>query len=1200
MSIHLFFSNNIETLAASFSQQVSNTHDLFNPSTIIVPNPYLQKWLQLKIAETQGISINHKFDFLNNGLWDLLNELNGTMKKPTMLDQTGLQLLLYISLTGLTYKDRRVKPLLDYLAPDEAEIKQGYEKKAWQLSILLARYFQEYECYRWEMTRYWQSGKLVYNTEMELSQQYLYNMIFADNGLRDTVDPDMLTLPQYWDRSLLKLSPDANRTLFLFGKSQLSPFHIRMIYELGKFITIYMYQVNPCSEFWEDVTTPGEDRWKKIQSVKIEEHADGFSLEPNENENYLLKLWGKSGRETIKLLSLLEEAGSRELNTTSEWLDSDHNYVPDTCLHHVQDQILKRISPSGTSSTIGQDRSIQVAACPDIFRETETVYNSIIQNLKFDETLKMSDIAIMVPDMSIYAPVINSVFSRSPKQITYSIIDSNAAIDSLFGKAVNTLLDIAGGSFSRKTVFELIFNQCFLDAHDMDYDDANVCLSWTDSLNIFHTYQNTESINPELNLYTWLQGLQRLRLGRIIETHDVSHIDGIFLDYKNIVPYTDINTGNLTLLDTFICFIELLNKMTKDLQSLKASGSEWLNRISALIDTFIIIPSDRPEEAVVYATLLSRLKRLAIIDRISNQHLVEGLSFPFIKEFIQENIISISSTHGSYLSGGINISALVPKRQIPFKIIYVMGMQEGLFPGTADSSTLNLINIRRQIGDVSKPDSNRYLFLEAILSTRNKLYITYVSKDLQKDQDFFPNSVLGQFLTYLDNSVANGKFSIILIPPTASSQQYLVADSASEQYTDLISFRTGRIIEPTSFSLADRIVLIQNASRKYTCDPHVASQLEKKIFASIPDFSIKSETPSGQNELISISLRDLSNFLNNPAESILRWHLGIYEEDHDNREQNEMEPFFSIFPYSYRFINDTQNFSIFNHSRHSIEAYMSDYYRHARYMSATPPGAFGELDYQRMKSIITERIYGSHGISYFINARKNLPCYRNVKFGSMPFSGASDLIQGPMKFQILYNDKIITASASGLLPVLWKNPDNKECETLVITNSDKPTINHIIPPFLFYIFTSTGMDKKLEHLVGSGPFTIHVSYKKGIKSFTYDISANESLNYVKRLISDFLDVRSFDNLPLPIIFEHTRLYPASMKLNPDESDRTLYREMLAQYIDEDADKRFPSYRNAGILEFIDATIPSDAYDKVRDRLTIPFQPFIKAEARSNE
>jgi hypothetical protein len=46
--------------------------------------------------------------------------------------------------------------------------------------------------------------------------------------------------------------------------------------------------------------------------------------------------------------------------------------------------------------------------------------------------------------------------------------------------------------------------------------------------------------------------------------------------------------------------------------------------------------------------------------------------------------------YGDYLTSGVTISALLPMRPIPFKIVYVLGMQEGDFPGRADTSSLDL------------------------------------------------------------------------------------------------------------------------------------------------------------------------------------------------------------------------------------------------------------------------------------------------------------------------------------------------------------------------------------------------------------------------------------------------------------------------------------------------------------------------------
>ena len=115
----------------------------------------------MRIADSEGISINYKFSFLEEGLWDTLCSLSNPAKPPVMLDQTDLQLLLYSSITELTPGKSRVKPLLDYLGSAGEPGSPAYEKRAWQLSLLLSRYFLEYEYYREEMITYWLSGQLA-------------------------------------------------------------------------------------------------------------------------------------------------------------------------------------------------------------------------------------------------------------------------------------------------------------------------------------------------------------------------------------------------------------------------------------------------------------------------------------------------------------------------------------------------------------------------------------------------------------------------------------------------------------------------------------------------------------------------------------------------------------------------------------------------------------------------------------------------------------------------------------------------------------------------------------------------------------------------------------------------------------------------------------------------------------------------------
>jgi exodeoxyribonuclease V gamma subunit len=884
MPTQLFFSNNIESLAETFARSIAEQHDWFDPCTVIVPNPYLKKWLQLKIARINGIAINFNFQYLNDGLWGVVKRYDSHSENRVILEPGDLQLMLYHLLNNLDRGNRRVKPLLEYLFNTDGSRRTDYEKKVWQLTSRLARYFLEYEFYREDMIKIWLEGKLLYHSDMEAAQQFLYYSLFRKNGYRDALNKNHVTLPQYWN----SISQRINRTpcckLHLFGKSQLSPFHIRMIYELGKHLDISIYQMNPCSEFWEDVTTPGEDRWQRIRSIPIQENGTGDFLADNADENSLLKQWGKTGRETVKLLSLLEEAGSGELSFISRWIAPESSRTETTCLNTMQSQILKRTTLTGLLNKLSQDASIQIASCPDIFREAETVYNSILYNLERDADLKMTDIAVMVPDMDRYGPVLESVFSGFPRKIAFSIIDSSAAADSLFGKALLSILEIASGLFSRKEVFELINNQCFLTACSMTTDDASTWLSWADALNVFRGFNTEDAIDPGRNLYTWQQGLQRLRLGRIMRTTDLERHNGIFLDFKNIIPYADMETNDQYTIDTFNLTIELLYNRIKDLPVLKTSGLEWLNIIEKLIADFIAIPADRREEYHVLNALLASLKKLPVLDSLNYENRSGAFSFPFIKEFITENLTAIPSIRGSYLNSGINISALVPKRQIPFKIIYIMGMQEGVFPGVSDFSTLNLMNIKRRVGDVTRPDINRYLFLETLLGTREKLYITYVSKDLQKDQDFYPNSVIGQLITYLSNHVTAEAFKIVQVPASGISDAYLLA-AFQTGYSDIISSRIDGKFQPVNFSEADRLVLLQTAAKNYTLEPAVTSVITEKLNAKSARLTIPPEKMNDHEKIIPVSLRDLANYLINPVESTLRWHLNIYDEDDENIAQ---------------------------------------------------------------------------------------------------------------------------------------------------------------------------------------------------------------------------------------------------------------------------------------------------------------------------
>jgi hypothetical protein len=158
-------------------------------------------------------------------------------------------------------------------------------------------------------------------------------------------------------------------------------------------------------------------------------------------------------------------------------------------------------------------------ACPGVRREVETVYNSILYNLEADPDLCMTDIAVMVSDMSRYKPVVDSVFSRRPTGVTYNLVDSSARTESVFAQAVLAFMVLSRGNFSRKQVFDLLRNPCVMQRWEYGPEALSIWIGWADALGIFHGYENQAARaedNPSGGLFSWRQGLERLRISRIM------------------------------------------------------------------------------------------------------------------------------------------------------------------------------------------------------------------------------------------------------------------------------------------------------------------------------------------------------------------------------------------------------------------------------------------------------------------------------------------------------------------------------------------------------------------------------------------------------------------------------------------------------------------------------------------------------------
>ena len=93
-------------------------------------------------------------------------------------------------------------------------------------------------------------------------------------------------------------------------------------------------------------------------------------------------------------------------------------------------------------------------------------------------------------------------------------------------------------------------------------------------------------------------------------------------------------------------------------------------------------------------------------------------------------------------------------RSIPFNVVCLLGMNDGVYPRTMPPEGFDLMNGRTRPGDRSRRDDDRYLFLEAMLSAQKTLYISYVGRSIQDNTERVPSVLVSELLEYCQQNYA--------------------------------------------------------------------------------------------------------------------------------------------------------------------------------------------------------------------------------------------------------------------------------------------------------------------------------------------------------------------------------------------------------------------------------------------------------------
>ena len=546
--------------------------------------------------------------------------------------------------------------------------------------------------------------------------------------------------------------------LCVFGVNGMSPIYLRFLEAIANFIDVHFFLLNPSKAYWADLP----NKRQLAKRIAINEKEKGEEGELFNTVNPLLSALGQQGRDFQQLL--LEQCDFEVEYVSFEKHESK------TLLANLQNDILHNRIETNTKKGLKADTSISIHACHSRMRETEVLKDQLLKCLEEDPELSIRDIVVMTPDISQYAPYIAAVFEDIPHAIAdRNMLDSNDPL-SIFLR----FLTLSQNRWELESVLDVIDHEVVhqkLGLLESDLENIRVWIAETQIRWGESAEHRAELGFPAFTENSWQAGLERLLMGYANSDDSQFQYSG---DMDGILPFAEIEGSQAQALGGLYDFFSLLSHAKKTF-SKPHTLSFWFENLGYFAERLLVSDGDFQHH---YVALMKLLTELSGFEKIHQQK----ISLEVILAWFNTQATSQHSGAG-FLRGQLTFCSMLPMRAIPFKVIALMGLNEGEYPRVETRAAFDLMANDFRKGDKSPRVDERYQFLEVLLSAQQQLIITYLGQSKNNNSAIPPSVVVSELLEvvseyYLTDTPLEETLFHTFHSLQAHSRQYFL-DSAS-------------------------------------------------------------------------------------------------------------------------------------------------------------------------------------------------------------------------------------------------------------------------------------------------------------------------------------------------------------------------------------------------------------------------------------
>jgi len=705
---------------------LSRDGDLFARPRIVVPTPGARAWLQDRLARELGTSDTGRGDGIVANVElsfpGMITSLLQPPRDPRSPDPWTLDRLTFAVLDVIT---------------GPAEPTLGIPFQVAREPLLTARriagLFDEYHVRRPGMILEWER-----ETENPVLTPTANDEQLGGEPVAAALREGDLWQFRTWRAVRQRIgqpSPPARRSvahqpnherLLVAGLQSLSLPQLECLEALGRECEVEVLLVHP---------SPGlHDRWAASGQQPLRPDLRDRPLQRNRDPELpagvdpLLAVWLSGARE-------LQDLFAARATPVAPPAAVPRPATPDSLLRRMQRTVSQGAAAVAAPHDPVTDRSLVIHRCHSLSRQAEVLHDALLQAFAEIEDLEPHQVAIVSPCLEQAAPHLEAVFQRTvvgrdehggERRITLPLVLADRGIRET-SEAADLLAAVLAIPGSRASIDDMVA----VAAHPLvrqafDIDDDTVA-AWTDfvertavrwGLDADHRGRHGLALATHAEVHTWKLGIAQMLLGALLPD------TGSGTDLGGIAPLADLDPVDLVRITKLVRILDVLRTLDAVTPAARPVA-EWCDAIERAL---VALCGQECPQLTEPLTHLRRLREAA------SGAPAERTPVPF--DDVRRLLVAwLDETAGRQplRTGAITATSMVPLRGVPFRVIAVIGYDDGAV-GAGEADGNDLVSRQQLVGDIEPRRDERRGLLDCLLAAERRLVITCNGRNVKTNK----------------------------------------------------------------------------------------------------------------------------------------------------------------------------------------------------------------------------------------------------------------------------------------------------------------------------------------------------------------------------------------------------------------------------------------------------------------------------------